>query len=429
MAINLKPDVLVCGAGCAGIGAALAAARNGAKTLLVERAPFAGGIISCAGLPFFDGIARKRDNLILVRGIPLELLTAMGVCKASDEKVARHNAPISNIEHLKLHVDRLFRAESNLTVLYHAFAVEATTKGDRVEEVAVATKGGLLRVRPRTVVDTTGDADIAARAEVPLDSPKESMPMSLHFRIGNVKLGPETRARARDVVVKAHKDGLLKSYYGPGLSFLFANDEAYIHAIRITADATDPEALTQAEMQGREDAWTMWELWKKNVPGFEDAYYISSGPYIGIRESRRIAGQYILSENDIKEQKQFDDAVSTGCWYLDLHPSYATTGSANVAPGVLGGLDGYQPDQYDIPYRSLLPKKVSNLLVAGRCHSATRLAASSTRVTVTAMGMGQAAGVAAAMSGDTGKSVAELDGRKVRDKLTQQHMGPYRGTA
>jgi hypothetical protein len=427
MAIDLTPDVLVCGAGCAGIGAALAAARSGANTLVVERAPFAGGIISAAGLPYFDGIARKRDNLILVRGIPLELLVGMGVCKVSDEKVERHNAPISCIEQFKLHVDRLFRAERNLKVVYHAFAVEATRKGDRVEEVTVATKAGLLRIRPRTIIDTTGDADIAARAEVPLDSSRESMPMSMHFRIGNVNVGPETRQRARDVLVKAHKDGLLKSYYGPGLSFLFAKDEAYIHAIRITADATDPEDLTRAEMQGREDAWTMYDLWKKNVPGFENAYYITSGPYIGIRESRRIAGQYILTENDIKEQKQFDDAVATGCWYLDLHPSYATTGSANVAPGALGGLDGYQPDQYDIPYRSLLAKKVNNLLVAGRCHSATRLAASSTRVTVTAMAMGQAAGVAAAIATEMKKPAGELDGRKVRDILTQKHMGPYRG--
>jgi len=121
--------------------------------------------------------------------------------------------------------------------------------------------------------------------------------------------------------------------------------------------------------------------------------------------------------------------VATGCWYLDLHPSYATVGSANVAPGAMGGLDGYQPSHFDIPYGALLPRKIENLLVAGRCHSATRMAASSTRVTATAMAMGEAAGTAAAMATSAHKSVQELDGRKVRDLLDSRHAGPYTGPA
>ena len=137
----------------------------------------------------------------------------------------------------------------------------------------------------------------------------------------------------------------------------------------------------------------------------------------------------MLTENDIKQSRQFPDAIATGCWYLDLHPSYATTGSANVAPGALGGLDGYQPAHYDIPYGAILPRKVENLLVAGRCHSATRMAASSTRVTATSMAMGQAAGAAAALATATRKSAQELDGRKVREILDQQHAGPYTGPA
>jgi hypothetical protein len=154
---------------------------------------------------------------------------------------------------------------------------------------------------------------------------------------------------------------------------------------------------------------------------------VISGPYIGIRESRRITGQHVLTENDIKEEKKFSDAVATGTWYLDLHPNYATTGSANVKPGELGGLDGYQPDYYDIPYRSLLPKKVANLLVAGRCHSATRLAQSSSRVNATAMFMGQAAGTAGAMATEMRKTVQEVDGVKVRAALDQIHAGPFTG--
>src|SRR5215831_6691637 len=107
MAINIEPDVLVCGAGCAGIGAALSAARSGARTLLIERAPFAGGIITTAGLPFFDGVARKKDGVIVTRGIPLELLARMGVCKASAVTIRPHNPTIDNIERFKVEMDRM----------------------------------------------------------------------------------------------------------------------------------------------------------------------------------------------------------------------------------------------------------------------------------------------------------------------------------
>jgi hypothetical protein len=425
----MEADVLVCGAGCAGVGAALAAARSGARTLLVERAPFAGGIITCAGLPYFDGIARKHDGLIVTRGIPLELLSKMGVCKSSDLRVQKHNPVIRSIEHFKILLDRMLSAEPNLSFLFHSFAADVVRSRDRITEVVVANKSGLWRVRPKVVIDTTGDADVAARAEVPLDTAREFIPMSRHFRIGNVAEGPDLRKRCRQVVESAHKSGELKNFYGPGVGFMFAEDEVYIHAVRVVADATDPEQLTKAEMQGREDAMKMFELWKEHVPGFEKSYYISSGPYIGIRETRRIAGAYVLTEKDIHEQRQFPDAVATGCWYLDLHPSYATSGTANAEPGRLAGLDGFQPSHYDIPYRSLVAKGVSNLLVAGRCHSATRLAASSTRVTATAMAMGQAAGVAAAMCLRLKTNAQELDGRKVRDELDRQHAGPYGGAA
>jgi hypothetical protein len=429
MAISTEPDVLVCGAGCAGIGAALASARAGAKTLLIERAPFAGGIITTAGLPFFDGVARKKDGVIVTRGIPLELLVRMGVCKAADEVIQPHNPAINSIERFKVEMDRMLLAEPNLQFLYHTFAADVVRKNDRIAEVIVANKAGLTRLRPKTIIDATGDADLAARAEAPLDTSREFMPMSLHFRIGNVVSNAELRGRCRDVIVAAHKRGEIPSFYGPGVGFRFAEDEVYVHAIRVTADATDPEELTRAEIQGRKDAWTMFELWKKHVPGFEKSYYISSGPFIGIRESRRIAGKYVLTEHDIKETRQFPDAIATGCWYLDLHPSYATTGSANVAPGAMGGLDGYQPSHYDIPYGALLPRKIENLLVAGRCHSASRMAASSTRVTATAMAMGEAAGTAAALATSMHKSVQELDGRKVRDVLDSRHAGPFTGAA
>jgi FAD dependent oxidoreductase len=146
---------------------------------------------------------------------------------------------------------------------------------------------------------------------------------------------------------------------------------------------------------------------------------MSSGPFIGVRETRRIAGQYVLTEQDILATKSFDDAIVTGCWYLDQHPNKVTLSSANAVPKP-------QPKPYDIPYRSLLPRDVANLLVAGRCHSATQLAASSTRVTVTAMALGEAAGLAAARSVQSGVSPQELSGTEIRSRLAARGAGPRR---
>jgi hypothetical protein len=290
--------------------------------------------------------------------------------------------------------------------------------GDRIDRVIVATKAGLVTFRPRVVIDCTGDGDVACWAGAPVEKTHPLQPMTMHFRIGNVHRNPEMAARCRAALIRAHESGELKLFYGPGLNFNFAPDEAYIHAIRVAADASDPEQLTQAEMQGRRDVWVMFERWKKEVPGFEEAYLISSGPYIGVRETRRIVGQYVLTEDDLIKERTFEDGVATGCWYLDLHPQEATPGGAQTRKG-------HQPGPYDIPYRSLLPQKVDNLIVAGRCHSATQLAASSTRVTVTAMAMGQAAGVAAALAIDRKITPVELPGSLVRNTLHQQHAGPY----
>jgi hypothetical protein len=173
-------------------------------------------------------------------------------------------------------------------------------------------------------------------------------------------------------------------------------------------------------MQGRADAWAMFQAWKRDVPGFENAYFIEAYPWIGVRESRRLIGQYVLNEEDLMQSRRFDDAIATGCWYLDLHPNKTTVGIANdFSPKKV------QPDPYDIPYRALLPREVENLLVAGRCHSATRGAHASTRVTATAMALGEAAGQAAALSVASKISPQELKGETLRKSLQANNAGPF----
>jgi hypothetical protein len=413
-------DVLVCGGGCAGVAAALAASRNGARTLLVERAGFAGGIITAVGLPYFDGIADIKDNRIVVRGIALELLSKSGVCAPDATHTEKHNPVIRNVERFKLLADRLFTEQrGRLDVLYHSTVCAVETAGDRISTVLIANKAGLMPIRARQVIDCTGDADVAHWAGAPTEKSPELQPLTLHFRIGNVKPSPNLSGLCRAALEKAHERGELPMFYGPGIMFLFARDEVYVHGIRVPADATDPVDLTRAEMQGRADAWAMFEAWQRDIPAFEEAYFMSSGPFIGVRETRRIVGQHVLTEQEILAGMQFEDAIATGCWYLDLHPNKVTLGSANAVPK-------QQPEPYDIPYRTLLPRKIANLLVAGRCHSATQLAASSTRVTVTAMAMGEAAGVAAALAVRDGKSPQEIGGAPVAARLRESGGGASR---
>lgn len=424
----LETDVLVCGGGCAGSAAALAASRAGAKTLLVEKAPFAGGIITSVGLPYFDGIAHIDSKRVVVRGIALELLSKSGVCAPDAQTVAKHNPTIPNTFEFKLLLDRLFQEQQGrLDLLFNSFVCDAHGNGDRIESVTVANKDGRVTVKPKVVIDCSGDADVAAWAGAPFEQNAEVQPLTLHFRIGGVQ--PVTKItdpvqslsqQCRAALVRAQGRGELPHFYGPGVMFLFAKNEVYVHGVRVPANPTDAADLSRAEMQGRADAHAMFRAWKQDVPAFADAYFMEAYPWIGVRESRRILGQHILTEQDLMQARRFDDAVATGCWYLDLHPNKTVVGSANdFDPKKV------QPEPYDIPYRSLVPQKLSNLLVAGRCHSATRGAHASTRVTATAMALGEAAGVAAAMSLQTRTEVALLDGQRVRETLARQNAGPF----
>ncbi len=418
---TIQTEVLVCGGGCAGSAAALAAARAGAKVLLVEKAPFAGGIITSVGLPYFDGIANIRDRRIVVRGIALELLAKSGVCAPDAKTVEKHNPTIPNTFEFKLLLDRLFQAQKdNLSVLFNSFVCDVQSKAGRIQSVTVANKDGLVTVQPQVVIDCTGDGDVAAWAGAPFEQNAEVQPLTLHFRIANVQGAPGLGGLCRTALEAAQKRGELPYYYGPGVMFMFGKNEIYVHGVRVPADPTNAADLTRAEMQGRADAHAMFRAWKQDVPAFANSYFMEAYPWIGVRESRRILGQYVLNEDDLMKSHRFDDAIATGCWYLDMHPNKTVSGSANDFDPMK-----VQPEPYDIPYRSLVPQKIENLLVAGRCHSATRGAHASTRVTVTAMAMGEAAGTAAALAVKTKSEVALLSGVKVRETLASQKAGPF----
>jgi hypothetical protein len=372
--------------------------------------------------PGMDGFVDLRSGLPVVGGVAFEFARLAGGAMGdvartrfqpgSDLRELDENAawqPMClDVELFKLHADRLIRS-SGAQVLYHTHAADAVTANGRITGVVVVNKGGLGLIRPRVVVDTTGDADVAAYAGAEYQLSEELQPMSLHFRIRGVQgISARLRDKCADVLKDAHRAEKLGLYGGPWMGQLKA-DELWINATRYPGSGLNPVDVTNAEIQGREDAWTMFTLWRQHLAEFREAVFVASGPVVGVRETRRIVGDTMITREDVLRNAKVADAVVLGSWYLDRHPQSRS---------------GYHIHEvvrpYDIGYRTMLPRGVENLLVAGRCHSADSAALASTRVNITAMGMGQAAGTAAALSvaGQTSPrelQVAPLQAALLRD--------------
>lgn len=415
-----RPDVLICGAGCAGVGAAIAAARMGASVLVVDRLGFPGGYMTAVGGAGLDGFIDLRSGLPIVGGVVFDLLAEAAAFDpppqlsttrfhASDDLrewiETPNRAAISfNLERFKVAADRLM-LDAGAKILYHTFIADVLSKGERISGVVVANKRGLSLIEPKVVVDATGDADIAAWSGAEYDVSADRQPMGLHFRVAGAVRTDDIREKCAAVLQRAQADGLLTLYGGPWISLL-ESGEFNFNATRFAGDPLDPESLTAGEIRCREDAGTMFALFKEHLVEFEDAHLVLTGPSIGARESRRIKGRATLAAADVAESRMPEDTVVMGAWWLDRHPPDASGYHmhALVRP-------------YGISYQTLLPTGPENLLVAGRCHSADSAALASSRVTITAMGMGQAAGTAAALSVESGVAVADVSTPNLKRQL------------
>ncbi|MEZ4714181.1 MAG: FAD-dependent oxidoreductase [Caldilineaceae bacterium] len=419
--IMAAPEVLVCGAGLAGIGAAVAAARGGAQTMIIDRMGFAGGFFTAIIGSAFDGFVDERSGAPVVGGIVFEMLERMGVIQPGQGPQLRYNVngdlsfvemhperaiPRCDPERFKRAADAIL-SEAGVNILYHTQVADVVTRDGRVETVLVSNKSGLTAIQPQVVIDCTGDGDVAAWAGAPYAKAEPLQPMSLHFRIAYLEPSFDLRRRCAAVLEAAHKRGEIGLYGGP-YPATFSGRDVYFNATRFPGDGTDPSDWTQAEIQGRRDAWTMFELWQAQLPEFADAYFMTSGPTAGARESRRIVGDYVLTGDDVAEGRRHDDVIVLGAWRLDRHP-----------PQVAGYHHIPWTPPYDIPYRTLLPRTLDNLLVAGRCHSATSEALASSRVTATAMGMGQAAGIAAALAVRSKQTPRQVDVKLVQARIVE----------
>ncbi|MCK4245133.1 MAG: FAD-dependent oxidoreductase, partial [Candidatus Omnitrophica bacterium] len=277
-------------------------------------------------------------------------------------------------------------------------------------------KSGRQAISGDIFIDATGDGDIFAKAGIPFEKGRLkdglTQSMGLMFRLGNVNKKPPGK-EIIDLARKAIEDGSLPAYrvsFGSQGSTIREN-EVSVNVTRIPGDGTNIYDLTNAEIRGRKDVKTIVKFFRENIPGYENCYLISTG-VIGVRETRRLVGEYIFTREDVLEGRKFKDVIARGAWGIDIHSPEGKPEDLTQWPE--------EGISYDIPYRCLLPKRIDNLIVAGRCISATHEAMASLRVMPTCMAMGQAAGTAAALSMKEETALSSLDVRKLQKVLREQ---------
>jgi len=391
MTLPDRVDVVVAGGGPAGIGAALGAARHGAKTLLLERHAFFGGVAAYGmGMPMNQMRPEGRP-----RGAMHEALIAR-LCVYGDDAVRiSGHALVCNVEYLKVAVmDAL--DEAGCDYLLHSRVVDALVEGNRVTGVVLATKEGPVRVRAGAVVDATGDADVAYYAGAATLKGREGdgylSPMTLNFIISNIDVAAARAAEAadhgfHDLIARARaRYPLLPERMHFELEpFPIANALVINHAGTKAVgvlDGTRPEDLTVAERYSRRQALQIVAALREfGGPVFAGVQLGATGPQVGVRETRRVKGVYALTEADAQTGSRFDDAIAWRSGMLDI------------------GFVRYEAMRvHDVPYRALLPEAVDGLLAAGRCISASHVAASAGKSMGNCLATGHAAGVAAAMA-------------------------------
>ncbi|MFL6624242.1 MAG: FAD-dependent oxidoreductase [Sulfurifustis sp.] len=444
--IGAETEVLVVGGGPAGLGAALGAAAAGAQVILAERYSFFGGNATAAlVMPLMSfhtqhppaEYSPAADALLPPDHGPGDPIVAGVVVKLLDRLVKAGGAIRPSLqtgyvvpfdpESFKLVALELLD-EAGVQFLLHAFASDVI--GDAgVQGVVFETKSGPIVVRARVVIDCTGDGDLAARAGAPFDvgRPDDGLvqPMTLMFRMVEfqreafaeyVRQHPDQWRGVHglwDLIQCAARAGELDLPREDMLFFATPHShEVSVNSTRVTgALGTSVWDLTYAEWQARRQMRQIVAFLRRYVPGFERAYLAQSGTSIGVRETRRIRGDYQLTGADVLAARKFDDVIARCTYPIDIHnPRGSGTILKRVPPG----------EAYDIPLRCLLPQRVEGLLIAGRCISGTHEAHSSYRVMPVAMAMGQAAGVCAALAANQQVAPRVVPYREVQRELARQ---------
>jgi glycine/D-amino acid oxidase-like deaminating enzyme len=410
-------DVVVVGAGSAGSAAAITAARRGARTLLVDRLAFMGGT-STAVLDTFYAFYTPGDRpRRVVGGLGWEvasLLTADGVAFERPNTYGAGTGVTYDAEALKVLWERLAE-EAGVELLLHTWATGARAADGRLAAVRLWNKGGERWVEAAAFVDASGDADLAALAGAGYENAAQIgrvQSLSTLFKLANVDIERAGRVPKTALWELMREAAATGGYRLPRVEGSWHRTPypgvVLVHMTRIPGvDATDPAQLTRAEVEGRRQVGEYHRFLRDRVPGFEASVIVATSPAIGVRESRRVHGDYRLTRDDVLGGRRFDDEIALCGAPIEDHGAGGDTAWQYVGEGGV----------YGIPYRCLLPAGVDGLLVAGRCFSATHDAHASARSMATCMAMGQAAGTAASMAATGGTVPRQVAASAVRAAL------------
>ncbi|NUN69963.1 MAG: FAD-dependent oxidoreductase [Bacteroidetes bacterium] len=429
MEIRSSYDVIVVGAGIAGISAAVKAGRSGARVLLVEQYGFVGGM-STAGMvsPFMKHAVQGE---VLVRGVFEDI----------EREMRAQNGMIDNgfYAHAFRSASYHLLTEAGCTMLLHAVIAGVHRTDERVDSITVFVAGRTLTISASVFIDTSGDAQLLFLAGLPWAKGDEAtgklQALTLFFRMGNIDLQRVTDYAAANrkeffdwmdtsfdltkivsvagyfsIVKKAIAEGRLS----PDVQYIFfttlpGSGEGSFNTSNILAlDGSTSPDLTRAELTGRKQVHQVVTLLKNEVPGFERSYLIETAPQVGVRETRRAVGDYAVTGEDIKRGRKFDDSIARGCYGIDIHGQKDEESRMEHLP---------EGDYYEIPLRALLVKEAVNVLVAGRCISSTREGHSALRIQPTSAATGEACGALAALAVRKDLPLRSVDVRSVQELI------------
>ncbi len=439
-------DVVVVGGGISGSMAAIAAARSGARTLLVEQYGFLGGMLTAAGVgPMMTFHAGDEQ---VVRGLTGELvdrLVAKGKSPGHIVDTTGYTYTVTpfDAEGMKQELE-LMLLEAGGELLYHTMLAGADCSAGRIERIQVCNKSGLSSLQGKVFVDATGDADLSVFAGVGYTKGRESdgasQPLTMNLKMrgvdiaavkeyirGNLAEFPRLKGNATIIdraprlsiggFVLTLQDGQARgdiSFQREDILFFETNSpgEVIINTTRILGkDSVDPWSLTEAEIEGRRQARELERFLMAKVPGFEEAETVYSGPFVGVRGSRQIEGLYTLTAQDLLSSRWFPDVIAHAGYPVDIHcPDGTGTSHMHLQWG----------QKYGIPYRCLVNAKVDNLITVGRCISATFEAQAGIRTTPTVGAIGHAGGTAAAIAAKAATAARDVDVAELQERLLEQ---------
>lgn len=409
--LNETFDVAVIGGGLSGIIAAIAAARQGKKVVLIEKNGFLGGMATAGLINPFMNYCERNSTAIANGGLFQYLLKRMYEAGA----MATPSSRTFREQILKCVLDDLVQ-ENGVKVLFHSYLHSVITEGNAVSAVVIGCVSGNVTVRARYFIDATGDGNLFAFANLAYylrQGPEDyCQPMSTCFNLTNVEWDKFDHKKANELYREFQKQGKISN---PRENILLFDspikDLMHFNTTRvIQKNPCDVEDMTDAEIIARKQIVEMVDFLKSNISGFENSELINIADEIGVRESRRVVGLYQLTEEDVLSARKFPDSIARGTYDIDIHNPNGQGTQIKHIP---------EKDYYTIPYRSLVPQNCKNILVAGRSICTTHEAHASIRVMPITSCIGEAAGIAAAIACDMNVDVAAVPVEKIHAKMDE----------